>query len=289
MVDQDTLQIQPKKLFSYPEAEQKSLRKTAMDVLEETSRTFLIPIQRLPHGLLDAVGSGYLCMRSIDEVEDHPDLDPSIKITILQKISTTLQSAVNGEHWDDLENTLNTYRETIPEVTWRLADWLRLSPLAIAPRIWDATATMADRMANWVDANWQVTTQVDLDRYTYSVAGVVGLMLSDLWAWYDGTKTDRINAIGFGRALQAVNILRNRADDLARGVDFFPEGWGEVEMHAYARRNLGYGDAYLQELPPGPALEFSRIPLGLAHATIDALAEGRSKLSRKEVLRLVGE
>jgi len=289
MVDRDTLQVHTKKLFIVPEDEQKSLRKTAMDFLEETSRTFLIPIQRLPNGLLEAVGSGYLCMRAIDEIEDHPDLDSSIKEIILRAISRTLQSAVDGDQWDDLENTLNSYRETIPGVTLRLADWLRLSPFAIAPRIWDATATMADRMANWVVANWQVTTQADLDRYTYSVAGVVGLLLSDLWAWYDGTKTDRINAIGFGRGLQAVNILRNRADDLARGVDFFPEGWGEVEMHAYARRNLDYADAYLRELPQGPAFEFSKIPLGLAHATIDALSEGRSKLSRSEVLRLVGE
>ena len=59
-------------------------------------------------------------------------------------------------------------------------------------------------------------------------------------------------------------------------------------MHAYANRNLGLGDAYLEALPPGPARDFCRIPLALAHATIEALADGREKLSRSEVLSLVG-
>jgi len=133
-----------------------------------------------------------------------------------------------------------------------------------------------------------VHTLADLERYTFGVAGAVGLMLSDMWAWYDGTRTDRINAIGFGRGLQAVNILRNRDEDLARGVDFFPDGWCEKEMFSYARRNLKYADAYLQELPHGPSQDFCRIPLALAYATIDALAEGRNKLSRSEVENLVG-
>ncbi|MFC1878838.1 squalene/phytoene synthase family protein [Chloroflexota bacterium] len=291
MIKQDTLQIQANKSATAPTPHNQagSIRKSALDILEATSRTFFIPISRLPAGLLEAVGSGYLCMRAIDEIEDHPDLDAHSKVKLLRVISQSLQSAVDGLKWETLEATLISYKNVIPEVTLRLCEWLQLSPDSIAPRIWDATATMADRMADWVEANWIVRSQADLDRYTFSVAGTVGLMLSDLWGWFDGTRTDRINAIGFGRGLQAVNILRNRAEDLTKGVDFFPKGWGEAEMHAYARRNLDYGDAYVQELPLGPAMDFCKIPLILAHATIDALAEGRSKLSRTEVMRLVAE
>jgi len=121
------------------------------------------------------------------------------------------------------------------------------------------------------------------------VAGSVGLMLSDLWAWHDGTQTDRATAIGFGRGLQAVNILRNRQEDLSRGVDFFPDGWTEEQMFAYARRNLGYAEQYIRGLPEGPAMEFCRIPLALAIATLEMLAAGKSKLSRSDVLRVVNE
>ncbi len=55
----------------------------AMDVLEETSRTFFIPISRLPYHLKEAVSSAYLCMRAIDEIEDHSQLDNSTKEKLL--------------------------------------------------------------------------------------------------------------------------------------------------------------------------------------------------------------
>ncbi|HZD56189.1 MAG TPA: squalene/phytoene synthase family protein, partial [Anaerolineales bacterium] len=177
----------------------------------------------------------------------------------------------------------------IPEVSQRLRDWLLLAPQSIAYRICDATAAMADRMAYWAENGWQVHTNADLDRYTFGVAGAVGLLLSDLWAWYDGTQTNRCYAIGFGRGLQSVNILRNRPEDLSRGVDFFPDGWDEEDLHAYSRRKLALADAYVAELPQGPALEFCTIPLALAYATLNALARGERKLSRSEVLRLVNK
>jgi farnesyl-diphosphate farnesyltransferase len=105
-------------------------------------------------------------------------------------------------------------------------------------------------------------------------------LLSDLWAWHDGTTTNRTHAIGFGRGLQAVNILRNQAEDLERGVSFFPEGWDYERMYAYAQGNLSLADAYTHALPLGPALDFCQIPLALAHATLDAMAHGEAKLSR---------
>jgi hypothetical protein len=98
--------------------------------------------------------------------------------------------------------------------------WTVLAPVEIAPRICETTAAMADRMADWVTTGWHVRTEADLDRYTFAVAGAVGLLFSDLWAWHDGTTTHRAHALAFGRGLQAVNVLRNRAEDVARGADF---------------------------------------------------------------------
>src|SRR6266581_4919186 len=68
-----------------------SIGKVALDMLKETSRTFFIPISRLPAGLQDAVMSGYLCLRAIDEVEDHPRLDNRTKAMLLHTISHTFQ------------------------------------------------------------------------------------------------------------------------------------------------------------------------------------------------------
>ena len=177
----------------------------------------------------------------------------------------------------------------LEEVTLRIGEWALLAPATISPRIWDATAAMADRMAYWAERNWLIQDEADLNRYSFSVAGAVGLMLSDLWAWHDGTQTSRTEAIGFGRGLQSVNILRNHAEDMTRGVDFYPNGWTDADMQRYARRNLALADAYTAALPKGPALTFCRIPLALAHGTLDALSQGREKLSRSDVLAIVGQ
>ncbi|MGL5034438.1 MAG: squalene/phytoene synthase family protein [Microcystaceae cyanobacterium] len=266
-----------------------NLRRNALEVLKETSRTFYIPISILPTGLLEAVASAYLCMRAIDEVEDHPELDNATKAMILRQMSRNLQSGTEHSTIENFGHGLAAYQEVLPDVSLRLGEWAMLAPEAIAPRVWDATAAMADRMANWSTTNWEIETEADLDQYTFSVAGAVGLLLSDLWGWHDGTQTNRTEAIGFGRGLQAVNIVRNYREDLERGVSFFPKGWTVQDMHVYARRNLKLADQYTKSLPSGPALKFCKIPLTLAYGTLEVLALGKDKLSRSDVMALVNQ
>ncbi|MBW4604583.1 MAG: phytoene/squalene synthase family protein [Calothrix sp. FI2-JRJ7] len=264
------------------------LRTDALELLKETSRTFYIPIVRLPRGLQEAVASAYLCMRAIDQIEDDSELDNQTKSELLRNISLTLQAGVDGFAVDAFTEGFVGYENKLPEVTLRLREWLILAPESIAPRIWDATAAMSDRMAYWAERNWKIDDESDLDRYTFGVAGAVGLLLSDLWAWYDGTQTNRTLAIGFGRGLQAVNIIRNYSEDSLRGVTFTPKGWDANKLQAYARKNLALASAYNASLPPdSPALDFCQIPLTLAYGTLEAIAHGKQKLSRSDVVALL--
>ena len=168
----------------------------------------------------------------------------------------------------------------------RLGEWVILAPSVIAPRIWEATAAMAERMAIWARRGWSIVTEADLDRYTFSVAGAVGLLLCDIWGWFEGLQPERSHAIAFGRGLQAVNILRNRQDDLARGVDFYPRGWSDKQMEAYARERLIASENYSQALP-NLYRRFIALPHALAIATLDARNQGKQKLSRTTVLKIV--
>jgi len=278
-----------------------SVPRDALALLEETSRTFAIPIARLPaDGLRQAVTAAYLCLRALDEVEDHPALDPRAKATTLRALGCGLQTSFDAAA---IAAALEAHQAVLPEVTRRLYEWTHLAPPPIAPppiapppiapppiapRIWDAAAAMAERMALWVERGWMIDTAQDLDSYTFAVAGAVGVLLSDVWMWHGGIQTDRRHAVGFGRGLQAVNILRNRDADLGRGVDFFPRGWRQADMDAYARRNLALGDAYNASLPEGALRDVCLIPATLAHATLDVLAQGQGKLSRQAVRDLVG-
>jgi len=263
----------------------------AIDVLSRTSRTFYIPIVRLPEGLRDAVGSAYLCMRAIDEIEDHPLMSREDKTSLLRAIGEILDAAAHdtGVELDRVEKTFAPFVSDLPVVTVCLGEYAMMAPPPIAPRVWGSTATMARRMSQWADSNWRIRNERDLDEYTLDVAGRVGLLLNELWKWFDGTAAPDAYAVGFGRGLQSVNILRNRTEDMARGVDFYPDGWTNDRMHAYVRKQLDIADAYMSTLPKGPVYEFCQIPLVLARATEEAIRAGQPKLTRATVEALVAE
>lgn len=256
----------------------------AWSALAATSRTFALPIAVLPPGLQEVVASAYLCLRAIDEIEDHPSLSAPDKVALLRTLSRVLQTPFGAA---DVAALWVPYTTLLPAVTRDLSQWATLAAPAIAPRIWEATAATAERMAQWVTVGWRIETRSDLDAYTFSVAGAVGVLLCDLCAWHDDGQADREQAIALGRGLQAVNILRNRPDDLARGVNFYPLGWTSADLATYAREHLLPVQAYLQTLPSCAVHLLCTIPLALALATLDALAGGAAKLSREAVSAIV--
>src|SRR5690625_2709190 len=222
-------------------------------IIRQPPKSTLFPYTTLFRSLLKrelklTVGSAYLCMRAIDEIEDHEELDANIKASLLRQTRDLL---VKDEDFDKYtyEQLVNPYKAELPEVTLRLGDWIEICPSGIEKSVRNYTAEMASGMADWVEKDWEIHTKEDLDDYTYYVAGLVGVMLSDIWKWYDNTETDYDLAIGFGRGLQAVNILRNQHEDYAeRGVRFIPDNWTRDDVFAYANDNLAKADAYLKDI-----------------------------------------
>lgn len=241
----------------------------AHKVIRQYSTTWYEPVTRMPPRLNEATSCAYLVMRAIDEIEDHPTLPIETKVVLLREVSGGLQMRFRGADFDAL---LAPHADTLPEVTMRLGEWATLAPRDIAPRVLETFATMAERMADWALAGWSIHSESDLDRYTYAVSGTLVLLLSDLWTWYDGTPADRTHGIGYGRGLQAVNILKDKSEDLGRGVDFWPDGWTRGHLVAYARRELQAADAYVASLGHGPAQEFCAGPLAAAWQALKAAA-----------------
>src|SRR6516164_8229963 len=124
-----------------------SVHEDVMYTLRVTSRTFFIPIHYLPPELQEPVASAYLCMRAIDEIEDHAQLGKQEKIRLLRGISQLLQAQSDVDTF--MHNQFSTVfagqQDTLPAVTLRLAEWACYAPNSIAPRIWDTTAAMAER------------------------------------------------------------------------------------------------------------------------------------------------
>ncbi|MEH7223739.1 squalene/phytoene synthase family protein [Bacillus sp. JJ1566] len=261
--------------------------KDAIRILKETSRTFYIPITFLQKELKYSVASAYLVFRAIDEIEDHEELDNEVKHTILMQVGDLFKQPFDNEKYLYI---LGSIKDQLPEVTLRLEEWLQACPKDALPIVMNAANEMAIGMAKWSKANWEIQTREDLDDYTYYVAGLVGVMLSDLWELYGNEKTERELAIGYGRGLQAVNILRNEKEDLdERGVSFVPDGWNREDLFKYAEENLTKADEYMKSLKKRNIILFCRLPLALAHKTLKAMKEGREKITRAEVEQTVEE
>ena len=263
------------------------LQKEAMDMLKKTSRTFYIPITFLEPKLKKAVASAYLCMRAIDEIEDHEALGSKEKQQLL--LATSKMLLTTDFDTKEYAQLVEPFKDILPEVSLRLGDWLAICPTDLVEKVKQSTSEMAEGMAKWVEKNWQVKTKEDLDEYTYYVAGLVGVMLSDLWKWSADIDTDRDLAIAYGRGLQAVNILRNKDEDSERGVQFFPEGWTREDMFNYAEGNLAKADEYIKSIKRKSIVLFCKLPLALAHKTLKALKSGKEKMTRAEVEATVEE
>ena len=104
---------------------QSVLHKKAMDFLLTMSRTFYIPISHLPAGLQEAIGSAYLCMRAIDEIEDDSILPADTKIFLLQSVAKVLKE---DDRKEKIEALFVPYHEDLPEVTSSFADWISYCP-----------------------------------------------------------------------------------------------------------------------------------------------------------------
>ena len=246
----------------------------AHDMIRQYSKTWYLPVIGLPPQLNEAASCAYLCMRGIDEIEDHPHMAAPNKVLLLRRVSQILQTHFSR---NDFDAAFAGYEEILPAVSLKLGEWTALAPSDISPRVLDTFSIMAERMADWVECGFMIRTERDLTQYTYAVASTLVLLLSDLWSWFDHTNTNRTHAVGYGRALQAVNILIDRTEDAERGVDFWPQGWGLPEMLRYVEPELALANYYVDALPPGPARSFCEQPLVNACNAVMHLKEKMSK------------
>ncbi|MGE7384580.1 squalene/phytoene synthase family protein [Streptomyces sp. NPDC004126] len=257
-----------------------------LSMLRATARTFAVPIMWLPPGIRHSTTAANLCLRAVDEIEDHPTLPPATRIRLLTDIAGALCTSDPAQA---VTAVLAPHAADLPEVSRRLTEWLDHAPPPTRARIREETAAMALRMAEWVRRDWQVHTEGDLDHYTYSVFGSVGLLMSDLWFHHDGTRIDPDLTITFFRGLQAVHILQVCAGDPVRRAKLLPDGWSEEDLARHIEVRLRAGDRCVGLLPPGTARSCYSALLAIARPTTRAALRGQPKLSRPEAIRLMAD
>jgi len=275
-------------------------------LLERTSRTFALSIPPLPNRLRNEVTIAYLLFRIADTFEDAAAWSVAQRTAAIDDFIRLLRGDGDAtevaKRWvAGRPSTHDGYLQLLGSVPEVLDQLHRLDPRAVAV-IRDHVIRSAEGMAGWVarthDGELRLSGIADLRAYCYTVAGIVGEMLTELFL-LDAPQLDRIGgflqarATQFGEALQLVNILKDSADDRAEGRRYLPEGTDVREVFDLARTDLvaasEYIDALQREEAPRGIIAFTAVPVQLAWASLAKIEKDGpgSKISRAEVFLLI--
>jgi farnesyl-diphosphate farnesyltransferase len=143
-------------------------------------------------------------------------------------------------------------------------------------------------------------TLEELREYCYTVAGIVGEMLTELFllgrpALAAIADELRSRAAAFGEGLQLVNILKDAGSDAAEGRVYLPRGASVREVFALADSDLAIAARYTETLRGARAdrgvIGFNAFITKLAIASLQVVREQGpgAKLSRLQVAKLAAE
>ncbi len=210
------------------------------EVLPSVSRTFALNIPVLPAPLDRAVTGAYLLCRIADTLEDEV---PGAAAGALLAELARLVRLPEGWATDAARFTREASAALRPEApsaevlllqgTPRVLESLAGMEAPVREHVAVCVETMAagmERMGQHGRVAGGGLGLRDLNEtleYCYYVAGVVGQMLTGLFAWYSPAVTRKLSqlqarAVAFGNALQLTNILKDVREDMVRGSCWLP-------------------------------------------------------------------
>jgi len=200
------------------------------DLLRITSRTFAIGIERLPRILCDATTIAYLLLRVSDYLEDNEEMEANEKVALLNLWVNILREE---EKIEVLTNQLTKVDTNNPDAivaqhSKEILLHLHSLPYEVQEIIIRHVINSTQGMARWTKLGSNVNDEKDLDDYMFEVAGRVGYLITQLFAWYSLTIRRKENEImplarEFGLGLQTVNVIRGLREDFDRGWVYVPK------------------------------------------------------------------
>ncbi|MBL8098560.1 MAG: squalene/phytoene synthase family protein [Anaerolineales bacterium] len=202
------------------------------ELLRISSRTFAIGIERLPQALSNAITIAYLLLRVSDYLEDNEEMDANEKIDLLNLWIKILRKEAPVE---ELTKHLSGANKDNPDalVAQQAQDiimQLHALPLVLQEIIIHHVIKSTQGMARWTKTGPKVDNEADLDDYMFEVAGRVGYLVTQLFAWHSDEirrKEKEIMPLAreFGLGLQTVNIIRGLREDFDRGWVYVPNNF----------------------------------------------------------------
>ena len=220
--------------------------------LDAVSRSFALCIPQLPAPFREQVALSYLLLRVLDTVEDAPFSDRLLQARQFDAFRRFLREKPSPERIEQFRGGFPAAltegeRALLADTDAFLDDAYDLQP-AVRAAMFDPIDRMAEGMALYAKRPGGVRL-VDLEdvvRYCCIVAGLVGEMLTQLWALGGGAPPRMLFAYRFGLFLQKVNILKDQAEDEAAGRFLVPH---RRELLASLRADAEGALSYLTSLP----------------------------------------
>jgi farnesyl-diphosphate farnesyltransferase len=198
------------------------------------SRTFALTIPQLPAGLVDVVGNAYLLCRLADTIEDDVEMDSAMKAAFMSEFLKVIDEKAGAEDFagrlvpqlssqtSDSERELVANTATVVRITSAFSAAQRKAVIR-------GVTTMCKGMPEFQNHNTLdgLPGLVDLDRYCYFVAGIVGEMLTDLFCEHCDQLAEHREemmalAVCFGQGLQMTNILKDVWEDRESDICWLP-------------------------------------------------------------------
>jgi len=275
-------------------------------ILESVSRTFALTIPLLPANLEKVVGNTYLLCRIVDTIEDAVCIDPKTKQVLSTLfVKTVLDSSYSEEFVKEslialLHHPNHDEKDLIKNIP-RILRVLQSCDEKQRHAVAQCVQIMSEGMSYFHVRQNQAGLEdlKEFEKYCYVVAGVVGEMLTTVFALHSPAFAKAISgkeslAIAFGQALQMTNILKDSPEDRLRGVSWKPKGIDQTELLVIAHQKLEDSLRYIYCIPKSePGIrQFCFLAFGLAVLTLKQIARRHQfqesaevKLTRAQVSR----
>jgi phytoene/squalene synthetase len=220
--------------------------------LDAVSRTFALCIPRLDAPFRERVALSYLLLRVLDTVEDAPFSDRLLQQHQFNSFRQFLQERPTRAQVDAFRSNFPAglsegERALLADTEVFLEDAHEL-PAAARQVVFGGIGRMAQGMAAYArrPVPLRLLDLEDVCRYCSIVAGLVGELLTQLWALGGGAPPRMLFAYRFGLFLQKVNILKDQAEDEEAGRFLVPH---RRELLASLRTDAQGALSYLTSLP----------------------------------------
>ncbi len=275
-------------------------------ILESVSRTFALTIPLLPPNLEKVIGNTYLLCRIVDTIEDAACIDAKAKQGLSALFNKTVLGLENPEVFVQacqiaLINHPNEYEKDLIENTPRVLRVLRSCDDEQRQAVAKCVQVMSEGMSYFHTRQNHagLANLHEFEKYCYVVAGVVGEMLTTVFALHSPAFAKNITgkeplAIAFGQALQMTNILKDSPEDQLRGVSWKPRDIDQTDLLIIAHQKLEDSLRYIRCIPKSELgiRRFCFLAFGLAVMTLNQIARRKQfregsevKLSRAQVTR----